>query len=170
MCNRVLCDDHSPPHCSRLDVKGLCLTGQGIQSFTHWEEYRCLLKQACVDWNLLDKDPALVTDTNMVLARVEAEMTPHLAAALDPRFKSLPFLLSDHDADMIFSSISAEATSLENKVNCPTHFHLLNTKYILQCILSVANSLLCFVAVTKFILTASTVSLSVHTAFNHTTD
>ncbi|XP_037543305.1 E3 SUMO-protein ligase ZBED1-like [Nematolebias whitei] len=39
-----------------------------------------LLKQACVDWNLLDKDPALVTDnaTNMVLAGVEAEMTPHL--------------------------------------------------------------------------------------------
>lgn len=39
-----------------------------------------LLKQACADWNLLDKDPALVTDnaTNMVLAGVEAEMSPHL--------------------------------------------------------------------------------------------
>ncbi|XP_015801943.2 E3 SUMO-protein ligase ZBED1-like [Nothobranchius furzeri] len=39
-----------------------------------------LLKQACVDWKILDKEPALVTDnaTNMVLAGVEAEMTPHL--------------------------------------------------------------------------------------------
>lgn len=39
-----------------------------------------LLKQACTDWNLLDKEPALVTDnaTNMVLAGVEAEMSPHL--------------------------------------------------------------------------------------------
>nr|XP_054593369.1 E3 SUMO-protein ligase ZBED1-like [Nothobranchius furzeri] len=39
-----------------------------------------LLKQACADWKILDKEPALVTDnaTNMVLAGVEAEMTPHL--------------------------------------------------------------------------------------------
>lgn len=39
-----------------------------------------LLKRACPDWNLVDKEPALVTDnaTNMVLAGVEAEMSPHL--------------------------------------------------------------------------------------------
>lgn len=56
----------------------------------------------------------------------------YTAAALDPRFKSLPFLLSDHDDDRIFNSISAEATFLHNKVNYLTHCHLLNTKYILQ--------------------------------------
>lgn len=39
-----------------------------------------LLKQACADWNLLDKEPFLVTDsaTNIILAGVEAEMIPHL--------------------------------------------------------------------------------------------
>ena len=39
-----------------------------------------LLKQACTDWNLLDKEPALVMDntTNMVLAGVEAEISPQL--------------------------------------------------------------------------------------------
>ncbi|KAK0147119.1 Zinc finger BED domain-containing protein 1 [Merluccius polli] len=39
-----------------------------------------LLKQACADWNLLDKEPALVTDnaTNMILAGAEAEMSPHV--------------------------------------------------------------------------------------------
>ena len=40
-----------------------------------------LLKEACADWNILDKDPALVTDNarNMIVAGVEAEMRPHLA-------------------------------------------------------------------------------------------
>ena len=39
-----------------------------------------LLKEACADWNILDKDPALVTDNarNMLVAGVEAEMSPHL--------------------------------------------------------------------------------------------
>ncbi|XP_077375916.1 E3 SUMO-protein ligase ZBED1-like [Festucalex cinctus] len=39
-----------------------------------------LLKQACTDWNLVDKHPALITDnaSNMVLAGEEAEMSPHL--------------------------------------------------------------------------------------------
>ena len=86
----------------------------------------------------------------------------YTAAALDPRFKSLPFL-TDHDAERIFTSITAEATSLHNNVNPPTHCHLLNTKYILQCILLVTNSLLCFAAVIRFILTAFTVCLIVCT-------
>lgn len=60
----------------------------------------------------------------------------YTAAALDPRFKSLPFL-TDHDAERTFTSITAEATSLHNKVNPLTQHHLLNTKYILQCILLV---------------------------------
>lgn len=40
-----------------------------------------LLKEACADWNILDKDPALVTDNarNMIVAALEAEMRPHLA-------------------------------------------------------------------------------------------
>ena len=39
-----------------------------------------LLKEACLEWNIEDKDPALVTDNarNMVVAGVEAEMSPHL--------------------------------------------------------------------------------------------
>ncbi|XP_076135696.1 E3 SUMO-protein ligase ZBED1-like [Alosa pseudoharengus] len=39
-----------------------------------------LLKEACVEWNIADKDPALVTDNarNMIVAGVEAEMSPHL--------------------------------------------------------------------------------------------
>ncbi|XP_077359250.1 uncharacterized protein LOC144005130 [Festucalex cinctus] len=38
----------------------------------------------------------------------------HTAAALDPRFKSLPFL-NDSDVERIFTSISEEATSLHEK-------------------------------------------------------
>ncbi|KAF7229992.1 zinc finger BED domain-containing protein 1-like [Nothobranchius furzeri] len=38
----------------------------------------------------------------------------HTAAALDPRFKSLPFL-TDHDAERTFANITAKATSLHNK-------------------------------------------------------
>lgn len=39
-----------------------------------------LLKEACADWNILDKDPALVTVNarNMIVAGLEAEMRPHL--------------------------------------------------------------------------------------------
>lgn len=51
----------------------------------------------------------------------------YTAAALDPRFKSLPFP-TDHDAEQTFTSITAEATSLHDKVNPPTHCHLLNKK------------------------------------------
>ena len=38
-----------------------------------------LLKEACLEWNIDDKDPALVTNNgrNMVVAGVEAEMSPH---------------------------------------------------------------------------------------------
>ena len=49
----------------------------------------------------------------------------YTAAALDPRFKSLPFL-TDHDAERTFTSITAEATSLHNKVNLPTHCYPLS--------------------------------------------
>lgn len=40
-----------------------------------------MLKEVCVNWGIADKEPALVTDNarNMILAGVEAEMTPHLA-------------------------------------------------------------------------------------------
>ncbi|XP_029913137.1 zinc finger BED domain-containing protein 1-like [Myripristis murdjan] len=40
-----------------------------------------LLKEACTDWNIAHKEPALVTDNarNMIAAGVEAEMTPHLS-------------------------------------------------------------------------------------------
>lgn len=40
-----------------------------------------LLKEARAEWNILDKDPALVTDNarNMIVAGREAEMRPHLA-------------------------------------------------------------------------------------------
>lgn len=40
-----------------------------------------LLKEACTDWNILDKNPALVTDNarNMIVAGLEAEMRPYLA-------------------------------------------------------------------------------------------
>uniref|UniRef100_A0A668ALH7 BED-type domain-containing protein n=1 Tax=Myripristis murdjan TaxID=586833 RepID=A0A668ALH7_9TELE len=64
----------------------------------------------------------------------------YTAAALDPRFKSLPFL-SDHDAERTFTSISAEAVSLHKKVSPSTHCntHLLKLKYILH-ILSVCQS------------------------------
>ena len=40
-----------------------------------------LLKEACIEWNIAHKEPALVTDNNaqnMIAAGVEAEMTPHL--------------------------------------------------------------------------------------------
>ncbi|XP_060798149.1 E3 SUMO-protein ligase ZBED1-like isoform X2 [Neoarius graeffei] len=39
-----------------------------------------LLKEACADWNILDKNPALVTDNarNMIVAGVEPEISPHL--------------------------------------------------------------------------------------------
>ena len=39
-----------------------------------------LLKEACIEWNIARKEPALVTDNarNMIVAGVEAEMTPHL--------------------------------------------------------------------------------------------
>ncbi|KAK0133232.1 Zinc finger BED domain-containing protein 1 [Merluccius polli] len=38
----------------------------------------------------------------------------YTASALDPRFKSLPFL-SDHDTETVFRSISDEATALHKK-------------------------------------------------------
>lgn len=45
------------------------------------------------------------------------------SSALDPRFKTLPFL-SDEDAERIFLRISAEATALLNKVGqIKTPFH-----------------------------------------------
>lgn len=39
-----------------------------------------LLKDACADWNISDKHPALVTDNarNMIVAGAESEMSPHL--------------------------------------------------------------------------------------------
>ena len=38
-----------------------------------------LLKDVCADWNIADKEPALVTDnTRNMIAGVEAELTPHL--------------------------------------------------------------------------------------------
>lgn len=40
-----------------------------------------LLTEACIDWNIAHKEPALVTDNarNMIAAGVEAGMTPHLS-------------------------------------------------------------------------------------------
>ena len=39
-----------------------------------------LLKEACVEWNIADKDPALVTDNarNMIVAGREAGLSPHI--------------------------------------------------------------------------------------------
>ena len=45
------------------------------------EKTGALLKEACIEWNIAHKEPALVTDNtaqNMIAAGVEAEMTPHL--------------------------------------------------------------------------------------------
>ena len=47
----------------------------------------------------------------------------HTASALDPHFKTLPFL-SDEDTERIFLRISAEATALFHKVGqTKTPFH-----------------------------------------------
>jgi len=127
-------------------------------------DFPCLIK----NFEASDEDSVVIREMKQALRNdLEKRYTGlddlfYTAAALDPRFKSLPFL-TDHDAERIFTSITAEATSLHNNVNPPTHCHLLNTKYILQCILLVTNSLLCFAAVIRFILTAFTVCLIVCT-------
>ena len=56
----------------------------------------------------------------------------YAAAALDPRFKSLPFL-SDHDAERTFTGIAAEATSLYKEVNQ----HIVKIHITVHCVISV---------------------------------
>ena len=69
----------------------------------------------------MDEDTPLITEMKKAFKNdfekryTHLEDLLHTASALDPRFKTLPFL-SDEDAERIFLRISAEATALLNKV------------------------------------------------------
>lgn len=68
-----------------------------------------------------DEDTALITDVKRAFKNdFDKRYTDVLdllytASAIDPRFKTLPFL-SDHEAERIFTSISDEAAAIHNKV------------------------------------------------------
>lgn len=68
-----------------------------------------------------DEDTVLITDMKRAFKNdFDKRYTDVLdllytASAIDPRFKTLPFL-SDHEAERIFTSISAEAAAIHNKV------------------------------------------------------
>lgn len=79
VCNQLLCDNYGASYFSRLGLKESCLTNLFNDSHTG-PNISTLLKEACADWKITDKDPALVTDNarNMIVAGHEVEMRPHL--------------------------------------------------------------------------------------------
>lgn len=77
-----------------------------------------------------DEDTPLVAEMKKAFKNDFEKRYTHLedllyaASALDPRFKTLPFLSDDDDAERIFIGIPGEATALLNKVsqtNTPFH-------------------------------------------------
>ncbi|XP_051814939.1 E3 SUMO-protein ligase ZBED1-like [Acanthochromis polyacanthus] len=80
MCYGLICDHYSSPHHPWLGVKSDVLQTRVFNESHTGKNIGVLLKEACVNWDIADKEPVLVTDNarNMILAGVEAEMAPHL--------------------------------------------------------------------------------------------
>lgn len=82
MCKQLVCDDHGTSYFSGLGTKeSMFYKPESSLTATQEKNIGALLKEACADWNILDKNPALVTDNarNMIVAGLEAEMRPYLA-------------------------------------------------------------------------------------------
>lgn len=66
-----------------------------------------LLKEACVEWNIADKDPALVTDNaaNMLVAGREAGLSPHIGCFAHTLNLASQKAFNVDDADTLLSKV-----------------------------------------------------------------
>ncbi|KAK0143586.1 Zinc finger BED domain-containing protein 1 [Merluccius polli] len=63
---------------SDWNIKNYVLQTRVLNEAHTWKNIRCVLKEACIEWEIKDKNPALVTDNASNMTVVEANLSPHI--------------------------------------------------------------------------------------------